>query len=230
MKKILLLLSLSLAFVSCKNVGDNEFILNGTVKGVADGKTVILERNSDSLGVIAMDTVKIKDGKFKFEGKVPELSMYSLTIEGIQPRSYVILEEGEINMEIDKDSVFKNKLSGTYHNEELTNFNGIGLKEQKKLKDFEVANQVKMTTAQKAKDTATIRALRAQYGAIQKEMEESTYKYIEEHPKSFVTVLLIHSLFNSYTPDTKRIEGYFKKLDPSLKKTSMGKRIDIKVQ
>ncbi len=225
MKRFGLSLLVLLAVVSCKTVGDDEFVINGSINGVADGKNVVLEKNSDSLGIVPVDTVKVKDGKFRFEGKVNDISMYSISVEGVQSPSYVIMENGTINIEINKDSIFKNKISGTYNNEELTNFNGIGMKIQKKIQDFQIANTPKLRAAQQAKDTATIKKLQTDYGKIQKEMEASTYKYVETHPKAYISVLLIQSMFNVPEPDTKKIETYYNALDPELKKTSAAKKI-----
>lgn len=225
MKRVGFSLLLLLAVVSCKNVGDDEFVINGSINGVADGKNVVLEKNSDSLGIVPVDTVKVKDGKFRFEGKANDISMYSIAVEGVQSPSYLVMENGTINIEINKDTVFRNKISGTYNNEELTNFNAIGMKIQKKIQDFQVANTPKLKAAQAANDTATVKQLQADYAKIQKEMEASTYKYIETHPKSYISVLLIQSMFNVPEPDTKKIEGYYNGLEPELKTTAAGKKI-----
>ena len=216
--------------VSCNKVGDDEFILNGTIKGVEDGKNVVLEKNSDSLGIVSIDTVQIKDGKFKFEGKVSDLTMYSISIESVPSKSYVIIETGEINIEINKDSIFKNKISGTYNNEELMNFNAVGMKIEKKIQDFKTKNAARIQLAEQTKDTAAMNQLQTEFSAIQKEMEASTYKYVEEHPKSYVSALLIQSMFNVMEPDTKKITTYYNNLDPELKKTSVGKKIAKKLE
>ena len=86
--------------IACSNVGKDEFILNGSIKGVPDGKVVVLERYDDSLGAVTVDTAKVKAGKFTFKGKILEPEMHSLRIENVQNNSYVIIENGEIDLEI----------------------------------------------------------------------------------------------------------------------------------
>ena len=45
MKRILMLLTVLTVIISCNKAGKNEYIISGTVKGIADGKTVILEKH-----------------------------------------------------------------------------------------------------------------------------------------------------------------------------------------
>ena len=69
MKKIILLLSASVVLFSCNKTS---YTISGTAKGIENGKTIILESQDDKLGVIAIDTVKVEDGKFEIEGKATE--------------------------------------------------------------------------------------------------------------------------------------------------------------
>ena len=43
MKKILLVITAITVLISCNKAGENEYIVTGTIKGIADGKTAILE-------------------------------------------------------------------------------------------------------------------------------------------------------------------------------------------
>ena len=230
MRKIFLMLALGSVLFSCKNVGDDEFIITGSIKGVPNGKMVMLQRQDNTLGAISTDTVKVEEGKFKFEGKVTEPALYMVAVEGVQSKSFLILENGEINIEINKDSVFTNKLSGTYNNDQLSEFNANGSKIQKKLKAFEKANGDKMTEAMNKKDTATIAQLRKQYSDIQGEMQKSSENYVKQHPKSFISALLVDALFNSYAPNVQEIQGYYDGFDAELKKTKVAQGILKKLE
>jgi peroxiredoxin/ElaB/YqjD/DUF883 family membrane-anchored ribosome-binding protein len=228
MRKLLLLLAISAMLFACKN--SDEYVLNGSVKGVADGKKVTLEKQNESMGIMMpVDTAKIEKGKFSFKGKIQEPGIYFIGIEGVQAKSFVILEHGDIDIAINKDSVFLNKITGTYNNEQLTELNTSGIKVQKKLKAFQDANRAKMQEAMTKKDTAVIKDLRTQYQEIQKEMKQTTEKYVEQHPKSFVSVLLLQTFMNSYDADFKKIEGYYNNLDADIKATKIGKSIAKKI-
>lgn len=226
MKKIVLLTILSAIFIGCGDVKEGEFTIDGQVKGVDNGKLIVLHKQDDSLGMIAVDTTRIKDGKFTFKGKTKEPLMHQIQIEGVNIETfYVITETGEIEITIDKDSVQKTKVSGTYNNDEMQSFTDKRNEFQSKIKEFEYKNQSKLAVAQNTNDEKTIKQLQADYAVLQKNMKDYVMKYIEEHPKSYISSLLIYSMFGDFEPDVAKIQKYYDGLDQSLKDHSEGKKI-----
>jgi peroxiredoxin len=226
MKKLVLLTILSALFMSCSNVKEGEYIIEGQAKGVENGKLIVLHKQDDSLGMVAVDTTRIKDGKFSFKGKSKEPLMHQIQIEGINNETfYTIVETGEINIIIDKDSVQKTKVSGTYNNDEMQSFTNKRNEIQAKIKEFEYKNQSKLAIAQNEKDENTIKQLQADYTGLQNEMKDYVSKYIEDHPKSYISSLLITAMFGQFEPDLVKIEKYYNGLDKSLKEHSEGKKI-----
>jgi hypothetical protein len=67
MKNNFLLLSAAVVLISCSKVGKDEYIISGTAKGVENGKTIILERQDESGMTVAVDTVKVENGKFEIK-------------------------------------------------------------------------------------------------------------------------------------------------------------------
>ena len=226
MKKIVLLTILSAIFISCSNVKDGEFTIEGEVKGVDNGKLIVLHKQDDSLGMIPVDTTRIKDGKFTFKGKTKEPLMHQIQIEGVNIETfYVITETGEIDITIDKDSVQKTKVGGTYNNDEMQSFTEKRNEFQAKIKEFEYKNQSKLAVAQNNNDEKTIKQLQADYAVLQNNMKDYVMKYIGDHPKSYISSLLIYSMFADFEPDTAKIQKYYDGLDQSLKDHSEGKKI-----
>jgi hypothetical protein len=79
------------------------------------------------------------------------------SVAGKEPYTKIpFLENGEITIAIDKDSIQKSKVSGTYSNDEYVKFNEEIKVVQKKLMDFQNQNMQAMNAAQQAKDTAVI--------------------------------------------------------------------------
>lgn len=225
MKKIVVFLLLAITLISCSNVGKDEFLLNGTIPGIPDGKVVVLERFDDSLGAVAVDTAKIKAGKFTFKGKTLEPEMFSVRVETVQSTSYIIIENGEINMEIVKDSTFKNKFSGTYNNDQLFEFNQKGIENEKKKKEFGKKFQAKFLIAQNQKDTVTMKKIQTDYENLEKGIKTGIEDYIKSHPKALISALLIKSLFGEFEPNITKIETLYKGLDKSIQDTKTGKSI-----
>ncbi len=116
MKKISVLVVATVVLFSCSKVGKGEYLISGTAKGIENGKTIVLETQSPvGGGLIAVDTVKIENEKFEIKGKVTEPSFHLLQLESVpgkEPYGKVlfILEEGEIDIAINKDSITKTKV------------------------------------------------------------------------------------------------------------------------
>ena len=234
MKKLIFLLSASVLLFSCSKVAKGEYLITGTAAGIENGKTVILEtQDANGMGMIAKDTVKVQDGKFEMKGKITEPSFYTIQLEGAQSKIPFILENGEVTIAVNKDSIQKSKVSGTYNNDEYVTFNKEITKVQKELMDFQTKNMQAMNTAQQAKDTAVINSLMKQYNKIQQEVgvaSKAKYlTYAESHPKSFITALIIQGMLNDPSTDIKKAEGLYNGLEESLKATKPGLAIKAKL-
>jgi hypothetical protein len=232
MKKIILLLSATVFLISCSK---DKYTISGTAKGVENGKTIIMEtQDAAGMGLIAVDTVKVENGKFEIKGKVTEPSFHMLTLEGANGKFPFILENGDITIDIDKDSINKSKLSGTYNNDEFVKFNEELIKIQKGLLDFQKKNTPMMNTAQQAKDTAVINKLMKEFSKLQEgvatESKKKYSSYTETHPKSFISVLIIQGMTNDPSVDIKKVESLYASLDESLKTTKPGKAIQLKIK
>jgi putative protein kinase ArgK-like GTPase of G3E family len=232
MKKIILLLSATVFLISCSKT---KYTISGTAKGVENGKTIIMEtQDATGMGLIAVDTVKVENGKFEITGKATEPSFHMLTVEGVQGKFPFILENGDIDVVINKDSINKSKVSGTYNNDEFVSFNEELIKIQKGLMDFQKKNTPVMTQAQQTNDTAVINKLMKEYGKIQEVVTTESKKkyttYTETHPKSFISVLIIQGMTNDPSVDIKNVEKLFAGLDESLKTTKPGKAVLLKIK
>jgi hypothetical protein len=137
MKKLFLFVSAAILLVACSKVGKGEYIISGTAKGIENGKTIILETQDETGMLVAKDTAKVENGKFEMKGKISETAFYTIKLEGAPAPVAFILEEGEeVTIEINKDSIQKSKVSGTYNNDEYVKFTDDLSKIQKKLIDF----------------------------------------------------------------------------------------------
>lgn len=232
MKKIILLLSATVFLISCSK---NKYVISGTVTGIENGKTVIMETSDASgMGLIAVDTVKIENGKFEITGKALEPAFHMLQVEGVNGKVPFILENGDITVVINKDSLNKSKISGTYNNDEFATFNKDLENIQKPLIDFQTKNTQLMNEAQQNKDTAVINKLMTEFGEIQQNVGESSKKkytdYAETHPKSFISALIIQGMTNDPSVDIAKIEKLYASLDESLKTSKPGKTIETKIK
>jgi peroxiredoxin len=180
-----------------------------------------------------IDTVKIKDGKFTIKGSAKEPEIMLLQVEALQGKVPFILENGDIEVIVDKDSIQKSKLSGTFNNDVFSKFNVDVVKfqkdSQKKLMAFQNANMAKMKTAQEAKDTITINKLMKEYQVIQKEGMDFYVKFAETNPKALISALIVDSMLNDPNVNLARAKKIFASFSPELKKYKPGKSIQSKL-
>ena len=229
MKKILVFVSAVAVLVSCNKAGENEYIVTGNIKGIDNGKNVFLEKQDETGQLKQIDTVKIENGKFTFKGSAKEPEMYLVQVETVQGKVPFILENGDIEMTINKDSVNITKVTGTYNNDELSSYKEVGVKTQKKMAKFQETNMAKMQEASQKQDTVVMNSLRKEYMKIQEDFMKVSDEYVASHPKAFISALIVEGMFNQMNPDIAKIKKYYDGLDKSLKNTKPGKSIATKL-
>lgn len=224
MKKILLLLLVTISFVACKKVGKDEFVIEGKADGIANGVAVYLQKQ-DSTGLVQVDTVKVKDGKFKFEGKFKEPGIHFIELDKMPGKAVLVLESGEITIKIRKDTVAKSIVGGTYSNEQLTDYSKESQKIQTKMMAFQKANMAKYQAAQAKQDTVTINTLMKENSVFQKEFEKISMDHMEKKPKSYLSLLFLEQFMSQPNADQTKLKKIFENLDSTLKATKEAKKI-----
>ncbi|WP_298154008.1 TlpA disulfide reductase family protein [Flavobacterium sp.] len=225
MKKVLLVLLASIAVVSCKKVADNEFIITGKAEGVKDGSEIYLNKQ-DSMGVVHVDTVKVKDGKFQMEGKLKNGPLlHFIQMKDVQGGFPFVLESGEIEIKINKDTLGKSKVSGTYSNDKLTEYTEAYTKIDKKMQAFQKANMSKWQEAVAKNDTVTRNVLIKENKKFQEEIKALSLNHIEKYPKSFISVYFLEQFSMQPDADIAKIKKLYEALDPELKKAKPAKNV-----
>lgn len=223
MKKILLVLAASAFVMSCKKLADNEFEITGTVDPSLNGKSLFLEKQGP-MGFTAVDTVKIENGKFLFKGTVKEPEFQFISIEGKPDQKLdLVLEHGTIEIEMDKDSIFKSKKSGTYNNDMLSEYVKKTESFKKEEDAFKKKNRDVYMAAYQKQDQATMDNLNEQYKKIKEKREAFDMDFIKANPKAYINIFLLGQIAGSKSPEEAK--KLYASLDPELKKTEKGKEL-----
>lgn len=223
MKKILLVLAASAFVMSCKKLADNEFEITGTVDPSLNGKSLFLEKQGP-MGFTAVDTVKIENGKFLFKGTVKEPEFQFISIEGKPDQKLdLVLEHGTIEIEMDKDSIFKSKKSGTYNNDMLSEYVKKTESFKKEEDAFKKKNRDVYMAAYQKQDQATMDNLNEQYKKIKEKREAFDMEFMKANPKAYINIFLLGQIAGSKSPEEAK--KLYASLDPELKKTEKGKEL-----
>ncbi|MEN9335154.1 MAG: hypothetical protein RLZZ500_141 [Bacteroidota bacterium] len=221
MKKLVLCGLLTLLFTACGK--SDSYTIEGTIDKKNDGSMVYL-RYENAMGVLKeVDSTKISDGKFSFEGKVETLDIYSLTIENLNTSLNFIMEPGTIQVHFATDPKDYPKVSGTPYNDQLQKLNETYKKYDDKLYDFQTKNMESFKTAQKNNDSATIQKLMAEAMQLNKEKFDYLKEYPVKNPTHFMSVMLLHQ--RVFGGDTSFVElsSAYRKMPELLQTTRLGK-------
>jgi len=224
MKKINLIIATALLTIACNNLKDKEFKIEGEAPGIENGKKVYVNLQTET-GILAKDTAVVTDGKFLLNGTTDGIDLAFISIENEPFNLPIILEEGEIEIKIVKDSVQNSTLGGTLNNEKFQKFNEGSKPITKKVIQFEKANKEKMQKAQLSNDTITMGKIRKEYDKFQNEMNAYSEKFIKDNKDSFISVLLIENFLMRQHLTNEEIQKHYDSLDKSLLDTKSAKNI-----
>ncbi|RXR32210.1 AhpC/TSA family protein [Flavobacterium piscinae] len=225
MKKIFVLLVTASIFIACNKLEDNEYVIKGIAEGIENGKFIILETQDETMNLKSVDTTVVMEGKFEFKGISNEPELHFLQVENIPGKVIFVLENGEINISIFKDSINKSKIGGTFNNEQFAKYNLGQFKIQKKIADFRSVNKEKMEAAVQSNDSLTVNALRDNFLQLKEEEKNYNFTFCEDNPKAFICVLMIQSMLYQPDADFFRIEKIYNNLDKNVKDTKPGKSV-----
>ena len=222
MRKIAIILIAALTVISCKKDG---YEITGTANGVDNGKNVYLEAQSET-GPVALDTAVVENGKFKFDGKLKDgVELAFVRIETLNGSLPIILENGDIAIEFNKDTIQKSKIGGTKNNDKFQSYNDKSNVIFKKMMKFQEENQQKMMQAQQTQDTATVSALMKEYNKFQEELNEQSKSFINSNSDAFISSLLLENFLMRNSITAEEAKKFYEKLDKSLLETKSGKNI-----
>jgi len=222
--KMLLSISLITLSASCNKTAENEFIITGKADGLKDGTEVYIKKQ-DSTGLVNIDTVKVQGGKFEFEGNVTEPRIHFLQVKDVQGGFPFVLENGEIEISVNKDTIAKSKIKGTYSNDQLMTYSTEYDKISKKMRAYQEANMAKWQEAAATNDTVTRNALIKGNKIYEDEFMKLMVNEIEKHPKSYLSLLFVGQMVNQPGQDPAKLKKYYEALDEKLKNTKEGKKV-----
>ncbi|KKN11286.1 hypothetical protein LCGC14_1028080 [marine sediment metagenome] len=207
------------------------FTINGNLRGeVENGTQIFLRTIGENNQPVDIDTAKVENGKFKFTGvaETPELNY--IFIDKLPGYTAIILENGDIQLESQKDSLGYAKIDGTPQNEIFAKYmqksRELNLQAQSIREDMDQANA--------KRDSATARSLEDEMVELQEEYENFELDYIKSHPEALISALLIDRALGTGAVTVEEAKAMYEKLSPEIKKTKVAitiqERLDSKEQ
>lgn len=213
---------LGLAFLAACNSGSNGYTISGTISGEPENGLKVFLKTADSLNqLIDVDTTTIENGQFSFAGTQAEPKLHYIFMEQTRGNVPVIVENGDIEISFQKDSLNYAKLSGTQQNEMFMDF----MNQSRSFNERAMSMQNDMRMAAQKMDTATVTALREEFIEFQNEAKNFNVNYAKENPNSLVSVLIIGNMMASKALPLDEVKELYENLTPEMKATEPAKKL-----
>jgi len=226
MKRIALPFILGLVLLACNSEPEG-YTITGTLRGdVPDSTKVIMTEINAQRQRVDLDTVLVKDGKFVFTGVADSVPVMRYLFIGQLPGyTAVILENGKIDLEAQKDSLNSAKVSGTPQNEAFQEYISKSIYIQNKGKSV----QDDMKNAQASNDAPTLNALQEELNELQEEYKNSNLAFMRENSNSLVSALLLDGILASNILPAEEVTEIYESFTPNIKATEVAKGILTKL-
>ena len=222
MKKFILSLIILVALVAC-NQNPNGYTIEGTLSGeVENGTKVFLRKQGENNQPVDVDTTEVQDGTFRFTGQagIPEVNY--IFIDQLQGYALVIIENGEIEVVAQKDSLGFAKIEGTPQNKAFADY----IKGSRAIADKAKSVNEDLQNS----DEATRAALADEMKELQEEYKNYDVDYIKAHPEALISVLLMDRAIASRQMKYDELQSMFDGFTPEMKETTAAKRIAEQLQ
>src|SRR5690554_6810094 len=228
MKKLLLLSVAAILMFSC-NKTTSGYQITGIIDQVEDGEKAVLEITSEQGTTIIYSTI-VKNGTFEFNGQTDEIQVGYIQIGEVLAKIPFVLENEKITLKAYKDSIQASVQGGSYNNKEFYKTNQHFFTQSKKIQQFEQDNIEDLRAIMIERDTTGRSGLIKEYEELQKSFKNYMMDYSSNHPKSYLSVVMLSQLLGDPETDIEKVKNNFDALAPEIKATSVAKRTEEHIQ
>ena len=207
MKKVIYLFIFGVIMSSCTSKPHYDVI--GKISG-SDSITFYLQKREGGK-TVSIDSAVSRKGTFKMKnGAVEYPQLIQLVAGNTRKRTSFYLDNSEITVTGNLDSLYKAKITGSKTQDEYRDL----IKSNKPLSDIYSKSIIKYQAASMARDVANISVLEKQADSIQKEMINLQKNFVKNNPSSYVSPSILVSL--SVEMDADELETMVNGLNPSI--------------
>lgn len=215
-KHLVFLLGLiSILGIACKQSG-SKFTIEGDLKELGI-KELFFIRMSDSQKV---DTVKVVDGKFTFQGQNSEPTVYMINLGPELQPAFAILEPGNFKVSYDKNSLQQLQITGGTEQASYNDF-------VKKCSPIftKIDSLMKLGYAEDLSDIEKM-SLQNEFESLDKQLQDKQRAFIKENKNKVVAAFMAKNLIDGMQEENGAlVEEYYNTLSPEIQKSYFGRQI-----
>ena len=222
MKKIIVVLVVSILMIACSSKKDGNMVVEGTIKGLKKG-TLYLQKMNDT-AIISIDSVNVLgDGNFRLTDNIESPIMYYLTYDGNANDKRILFFGGKGNITINDNMStfgFSPEITGSPNQLVLDKF----LKINNQFKNQRLEFIKKEFDARQSKNTDLIENLEEDYNRMIRRKYLYTTNFALSNSNSEAAAYI--ALTELYDANIKLLDTINKKLSMEVKNSIYGKRLD----
>jgi len=216
--RFITLITLSVVLTACQST---DYTLNISAD-VDDNNNVLLIALDDKNQPQTLDTLAIQGGVASYVSSIELPEMHYLLLEGNRDVVPVILEPGEITVEIYKDSIRNSKVSGTKSNKEFRRY----IQESTPLIEDLFGIQNEMRNAMISRDSLAFVDLQEQLNDMQTKFNDFQVDYVTENTESYISTLILEQLILNKAIEEAEAQAIYNAFGNTIKKTKAGIKIN----
>lgn len=192
MKKFIVLLSFISILVSCEKkepLPPNTYKINVSAPGVLNGIRAHIKIIDNRRQEINIDTAMVVNEQFTFTGKVSNSAIRILSVNGVNGSLAFILEPGELDVELYKDSIQFSKVEGTVNNELFNDYK----QNYRALNDKVNKTRSERITAKQNNDTITQEQKHIEFQTLVQQRLDYPHDFIDKNTDKEVSLLILES-------------------------------------
>lgn len=223
MKKLILIFSVLITILSCKS-DPKGYSIDAKIEGIEDGKIVTLRTIKDNKPIM-VDTTRIKNGSFNFNGSLDMPDFHMLFVENVKGSLPFILENKKLKITLYKDSLELSKIEGSPENE-------VAHKFMQGVKKFKLKNDAlneELRNAQMNKDTVFLSSFNQKRTDLRNENNEFNIEYIKDNKESLFAAFLLENLIQSRAIEITEANDILKTFPERLQGSAPGLRVKEKI-
>ena len=215
MKKILVVLSCLLGLFSCQEK-ENICLVEGNILPAEAGEIYFVKSGDQEI----IDTVKVEKGKFTYQCKLTEPTVYMINFGEDQQPGFAILEPGKINLTYSKDNINPLIISG---GKEQDTYNRFMVACKPMIAKMDSIGQL---ANQHEEDSSWIKQLTLQFNRFDQELKEVQLSFIKKNSSSIATAFIAINYLNEKQESAiEEVEAIYQQLSPKVQQTYYGKKI-----
>jgi peroxiredoxin len=229
MKKFVLILCVLSLLVSCEKkepLAPGTYKINVSAPGVLNGIRAYIKIIDERRQEINIDTAMVVNEQFSFTGKVNSSAIRMLTVNGVNGVLAFVLEPGELDIELYKDSIQYSKVKGTKNNDAFNTYK----------KNYRALND-KFLSVRDERDVARLdpngrelmEAKDKELREVGKKRTNYPHDFIDEHPDLDVSLLILESQMIGTNQNLERFKANVKALQDVINKNAANKFIGQKL-